>query len=222
MVVGPGNRWVTAAKHIVSADVGIDMLAGPSELLVIADDSADPDKIAADLLAQAEHDGDAIPMLIVLDEAVIGRVESALRKQLADLPARATATAALRNGFVIRAACLDEVIEVADRIAPEHLQLSNRAAEQVAPRFGHYGAIFIGEASAEVLGDYGAGPNHVLPTGGTARFRAGLSVMTFLRFQTQLTIDDAAGAGEIIEDSIALARLEGLEAHARSAEKRRQ
>jgi len=221
IVVGPGNRWVTAAKQVISADAGIDMLAGPSELLIIADDSADPATIAADLLAQAEHDDDAIPMLIVLDEAVIAHVELALREQLADLSTRATAAAALRNGFVVRARDLDEALAHSDRIAPEHVQLSIRDAEEVAPRLRHYGALFIGEKSAEVFGDYGAGPNHVLPTGGTARIRAGLSVMTFLRFQTQLRIDDRAGAREIIDDAIALARMEGLEGHARSAERRR-
>jgi phosphoribosyl-ATP pyrophosphohydrolase/phosphoribosyl-AMP cyclohydrolase/histidinol dehydrogenase len=220
VIAGPGNRWVTAAKHVVSADVGIDMLAGPSELLIIADGSADPGLVAADLLAQAEHDVDAIPMLVALEERLIDSVEKELHVQLATLATRQIAQRSLTNGFAVLARDIEQAVEIADRIAPEHLELLVVDAESVAPRICHYGALFVGSRSAEVFGDYGAGPNHVLPTGGTARYRAGLSVFTFLRLQTQLRIDDAVSARQIIDESIALARMEGLEAHARSAERR--
>lgn len=220
LIVGPGNRWVTAAKHLVSRDVGIDMLAGPSELLVLADDAADPAIIAADLLAQAEHDDDAVPMLLATDFALIERVEQELNAQLQTLRTRSTAAAALRNGFACHAPSIEEMLRLADLVGAEHLELQTRDAQTIARRIRAAGAIFIGSRSAEVFGDYGFGPNHVLPTGGTARFRAGLSVMTFLRIRTWLRIDDSTAAGDAAADAIALARLESLEAHARAAERR--
>jgi phosphoribosyl-ATP pyrophosphohydrolase/phosphoribosyl-AMP cyclohydrolase/histidinol dehydrogenase len=218
IVVGPGNRWVTAAKQLVAGRVAIDMLAGPSELLVLADGAADPALVAADLLAQAEHDPDAVPMLVSLDPALPERVEAELSRQLTDLPTAAVARAALQNGFAVVAPDLATAIALADRIAPEHLELLLADADAVAPRLGHYGGLFIGSASAEVFGDYGAGPNHVLPTGGTARSCGGLSVLTFLRVRTWLRLD--AVSPDLRHDSTALARLEGLEAHARAAERR--
>ena len=217
-IVGPGNRWVTAAKQIVAGRVAIDMLAGPSELVVLADDSADHDMIAADLLAQAEHDPDAMPVLVTTDSNLVSAVNNALHSQLSDLPTAETAQAALKNGYAVVAGDLDEAIAAVEQLAPEHLQVLTRDAQQVSKRLTRYGGIFIGAQSAEVLGDYGAGPNHTLPTGGTARFVGGLSVLNFLRVNTWLRIDTPDQ--QLLEDATKLARLEGLEAHARAAEKR--
>lgn len=220
VIVGPGNRWVTAAKHLVSGEVGIDMLAGPSELLVLADQTADPTLIAADLLAQAEHDDDAVPMLVTTDPTLPPRVDAELRRQLATLPTAPTASVAIRNGFALVTASLDEAIELVDRVAPEHLEVMTADAREVSARISNAGAVFIGSRSAEVLGDYGAGPNHVLPTGGTARFRAGLSVLSFLRARTWLEIQSTTAASPLARDAADLARIERLEAHARSADAR--
>ncbi|MBY0312772.1 MAG: histidinol dehydrogenase [Phycisphaerales bacterium] len=216
MIVGPGNRWVTAAKQLVSDEVGIDMLAGPSELLILADHSADAALIAADLLAQAEHDEDAVPMLITTCEDLTDRVERELFRQLATLSTEATARAALRNGFAVVASTMTEAIGLSDRIGPEHLEIMTNEAAEHAGCIRNAGAIFIGAMSAEALGDYGAGPNHVLPTCGTTRFRAGLSVFSFLRIRSWMRIDRPPEASTLHNDAIALARIEGLEAHARS------
>ena len=220
VVVGPGNFYVTAAKQLLAGAVAIDMLAGPSELVVIADGSADPAWIAADLLAQAEHDPEAVPILIAMDPALIPAVEAELRTQLDDLPAADIARAALSKGGVIACPNSIEAARVSDAIAPEHLQLSVADADDLVPRLNHYGALFIGERSAEVFGDYGVGPNHVLPTAGTARARGGLSVMDFLRVRTWIRLDGPGPSRELVEDSAWLARQEGLEAHARAAELR--
>lgn len=220
VIVGPGNRYVTAAKQLVAGRVAIDMLAGPSELLVFADGTASPAVVAADLLAQAEHDPDALPVLVALDATLPDRVDAELVRQLADLPTRDVARAALLNGGAIVVANVEDGIAACDAIAPEHLELLLANASQVAPRLAHYGGLFIGAGSAEVLGDYGAGPNHVLPTAGTARSKGGLSVYTFLRVRTWLRIDDHAAARPLVEDAAWFGRVEGLEAHARSAERR--
>jgi phosphoribosyl-ATP pyrophosphohydrolase/phosphoribosyl-AMP cyclohydrolase/histidinol dehydrogenase len=217
VIVGPGNRWVTAAKQLVSGQVGIDMLAGPSELVVLADDGADAETVAADLLAQAEHDPDALPVLVTTSAALIERVNDALVRQLDVLPTAETARAAIAEGFAVLCDDLAQAIGVCDHLAPEHLELMTRDAAALQGRFRHYGGLFVGEHAAEVLGDYGAGPNHVLPTGGTARLTGGLSVFTFLRIRTWLRMDAPA---ELARDAAALARLEGLEGHARSAERR--
>lgn len=217
IIVGPGNRWVTAAKHLVSDRVGIDMTAGPSELVVLADESANPATIAADLLAQAEHDADAVPILVTISASLAGGVQREVARQLSVLPTAPSARAALTNGGVVVCATLDDAIAACDAIAPEHLQVMTRDASAVAARLRHAGGIFIGERAAEVLGDYGTGPNHVLPTGGSARFRAGLSVFTFLRARTWIRIDDAKAARGLAEDAAALARLEGLIGHERAA-----
>lgn len=222
VIVGPGNRWVTAAKKLVSGDVRIDMLAGPSELLVLADETADAETIAADLLGQAEHDPDAIPVLVTTSEGLAVEVEAALGRQLATLPTAETAQAALSNGFVLLAADLDEAIATANRLAPEHLEVMVAEPWAVAPRLQHYGGLFIGAHAAEVLGDYGAGPNHVLPTGGTARYSGGLSVFDFLRVRTWLEVTAVDEAQVLVDDAVALARHEGLEAHARSALRRKR
>ena len=219
-IVGPGNAYVTAAKQLVAGFVRIDMLAGPSELLVLADDTADPATIAADLLAQAEHDTDARPILITTHADLAQRVENELDRQLESLPTAATARAACTNGFVCVARDLDEAISLTDTLAPEHLEIHTRDAVEVASRLRHYGAVFIGSSSAEVLGDYGVGPNHTLPTGGTARSFGGLSVFDFLRIRTSIEIHRPSEAEDAIRDAAHFARLEGLEAHARSAERR--
>ncbi|MEO6461485.1 MAG: histidinol dehydrogenase, partial [Candidatus Eisenbacteria bacterium] len=217
--VGPGSRWVTAAKQLVAGQVTIDMLAGPSELVVLADDSADPALVAADLLAQAEHDPEALPVLVSLSRALPARVERELLRQLATLPGADVARAALAHGFCLVAHDEDEAVAACDAIAPEHLELMVRAPTRIRSRLRHYGAAFIGAGSAEVFGDYGAGPNHVLPTGGAARGSGGLSVLTFLRVRTWLRLDARRAPG-LVRDTAALARLEGLEGHARAAERR--
>ena len=219
IIVGPGNRYVTAAKQLVSGQVKIDMLAGPSELLVVADDSANPAWIAADLLAQAEHDTDAVPVLITWSREIAEQVGGEIEKQLADLPTHEIARAALRNGGVILVKDVDHAIAHSNAFAPEHLQISCVNARKLRERFTNFGGAFIGERSAEVFGDYGFGPNHVLPTGGTARYTGGLSVMTFLKCNTWL---DVTPDDEATDDVIWLARHEGLEAHARAAAIRRQ
>lgn len=218
LIAGPGNAWVTAAKFLVSAHVGIDMLAGPSEVLVVADGGADPAVVAADLIAQAEHDPEARPLLLLMDHTLLADVERELELQLDGLPTREIAERALRaNGAVWITQDPEEVVRICDRLAPEHLQLSGAGPVALAHRFSTYGALFVGEGSAEVFGDYGAGPNHVLPTGGSARHSAGLSVLTFLRQRTWIDVADGA---RLAADSAALARLEGLEGHARAAERR--
>jgi phosphoribosyl-ATP pyrophosphohydrolase/phosphoribosyl-AMP cyclohydrolase/histidinol dehydrogenase len=218
IIVGPGNRWVTAAKLLVSDRVGIDMLAGPSELVVLADHTADPVLVAADLLAQAEHDDDAVPILVTTDPSLPDRVEAQLRQELESLPTRSSAAAALRNGFSAIAPAMAAAISACDRIAPEHVEVMTSDPEGVAEELRDAGAIFVGHATSEVFGDYGAGPNHVLPTGGTARFKAGLSVFTFLRPRTWLRTDGLNRNHSLRKDTAALARLERLEAHARASE----
>lgn len=220
LIVGPGNQYVTAAKKYVSGEVRIDMLAGPSELVIIADDSADPAIIAADLLAQAEHDDNAFPFLISLSDSLITQVERELEGQLNGLPSFRTARRALRNGGSVLAPDLNTATRWSDELAPEHLQLCTRDARSLADRLSHYGALFVGEQTAEVIGDYGAGPNHVLPTGGTARSTGGLSVFTFLRIQTWMELDPAEGPSQLLNDGAWFARQEGLEAHARAIERR--
>ncbi len=219
VVVGPGNRWVTAAKKIVVGTVGIDMLAGPSELVVLADDSCDAELAAADLLAQAEHDDDARPILVTHCREVIDAVNARIAVLLAELPTHVTARRALGVGGFVLTRSLDESVSVCNRIAPEHLALFCRDAESVHRRIVAAGTVFVGSASAEVFGDYGIGPNHTLPTGGTARFASGLSVMSFLRLQTWLQLDSPVPA-EIVGDTAAMAELEGLSAHRAASLKR--
>lgn len=221
VVVGPGSRWVTAAKQLVAGHVAIDLPAGPSELVVLADDTADPSLVAADLLAQAEHDPEARPILVALDPSLPPRVDAELRRQLADLPTAGIARRALACGFSVTAADLGEACRVCDGLAPEHLELHLRDPGAARARLRHWGGLFVGAGSAEVLGDYGAGPNHTLPTGGAARRCGGLSVLHFLRVRTWLRLDDAAAAAELAADAERLARREGLEAHARAARRRR-
>jgi len=217
VVVGPGNRWVTAAKRLVAGQVRIDMLAGPSELLLIADASADPRRAAADLLAQAEHDDDAVPMLMVTDASMLLAIGGAMDELLATLSTRTTAERAMEGGFAVVVDDIDEAAALSDLIAPEHLQLSIDHAELLRDRFTRYGGLFAGEDAAEVLGDYGAGPNHTLPTGGSARYTGGLSVLDFLAVRTTLSILHPDAARGVAEDAAALADMEGLSAHCAAA-----
>lgn len=218
-IVGPGNRWVTAAKKYVGGTVAIDMLAGPSEVLIIADDAANAAIVAADLLAQAEHDTDAAAWLITTSAALVDRVEVELARQIQTLPSAAIARESLRNGGSIVCTSLAECIALSDALAPEHLEIMTREADAVADRCRHYGAVFIGEGAAEVVGDYGIGPNHTLPTGGASRFAGGLSVLNFLRVRTFVRSLSPA-ARSVYDTTAAFARIEGLEAHARAAEAR--
>ena len=219
VVVGPGNQWVTAAKLLLSGVVGIDLLAGPSELAVLSDEEGDPTLIAADLLAQAEHDPTALPILITITEDLVGRVEEELARQLADLPTDETAVVALRNGFAV-VAPEEEALRCCQELAPEHLELHGGSVDRWDRFLDRFGAVFVGESVTEVFGDYGAGPNHTLPTGGTARFTGGLSVFAFLRRPTWLRLEDGPALDQLAKDAAALARMEGLEAHARAAEVR--
>lgn len=216
-VVGPGNRFVTAAKEALAGQVAIDSLAGPSELVVVADELADPALIAADLIAQAEHDVDAMAVLVTTSQRLIAAVRHALEAQLEGLSTAATVAVSLRNSGAILVANRAAARAAVNALAPEHLELMLADGAEFALGVEHAGAVFLGSRSAEVFGDYGAGPNHVLPTSGGSRMAAGLSVFTFLRARTWLRIDDpAALAGATAR----LARLEGLEGHARAAERR--
>ncbi|MYH08861.1 MAG: histidinol dehydrogenase, partial [Gemmatimonadales bacterium] len=220
-IVGPGNRFVTAAKRLLYGRVGLDTIAGPSELLVVASPDAEPARVAADLLAQAEHDPDAVPLLCAFDEATVEAVREETERQLATLPTAPIARQALAAGGALLVASLDEAAAICDAVAPEHLQLHGERAEPLAPRIHRYGSLFMGAATPEAAGDYGAGPNHTLPTSGAAAFDSGLSVFSFLRRPTWLTLSPEDDAYEdLLRDTAALARLEGLEAHALSAELR--
>jgi histidinol dehydrogenase len=225
VIVGPGNRWVTAAKSIVSGRCGIDMLAGPSECLVWCDETADPQIVAADLLAQAEHDTDAIPMLVVAEpdaESTVSRVQDAIEQQLTTLPTASTARESVeKKGFYVICKNKLEAADVVNALGPEHLEVITKDSIEDAKRCSSYGGLFIGSRSAEVFGDYGCGGiNHVLPTSNTARYTGGLSVFTFLRIRTWLRIESEQESQPLVNDAAQFARLEGLEGHARAAEKR--
>ena len=214
VVVGPGNIYVTLAKKLVAGTVGIDMIAGPSEILVIADDSADPDYIAADLLSQAEHDVLASAMLLTDSKTLAGEVSRSLQKQLAVLARKEIAAGSLkRYGAILVVADLDTAFELANRIAPEHLELQVRDPFARVGQIRNAGAVFIGDHTPEPVGDYIAGPNHVLPTAGTARFASALSVEHFLK-KTSLVYYSQEAYEKEAADIIRLAETEGLTAHA--------
>ncbi|MEK7815403.1 MAG: histidinol dehydrogenase [Pseudomonadota bacterium] len=219
-IVGPGNVYVAAAKRMVFGVVDIDMIAGPSEIVVVCDGRTDPEWVAMDLFSQAEHDEEAQSILISLDEKFTQQVAAAIEKLLPTLERRDIIRAALeRAGALITVRDLDEAIALVNRIAPEHLELSVEDALNVATRVRHAGAIFLGRHTAEVLGDYCAGPNHVLPTSGTARFSSPLGVYDFQK-RTSLIQCTPAAADTLGRTASVLARGEGLTAHARSAEYR--
>mgnify|MGYP003607097379 CR=1 FL=1 len=219
-IVGPGNIYVAAAKRQVFGTVGIDMIAGPSEILVVCDGLTDPDWIAMDLFSQAEHDEDAQPILISPDAAFLERVQEAVARLLPDMARRAIIAASLnQRAALIQVRDLIEAAQVVNFIAPEHLELSVERPEELLPLIRHAGAIFMGRYTAEALGDYCAGPNHVLPTSRTARFSSPLGVYDFQK-RTSLIHCSPAGAATLGQTASILARGEGLTAHARSAELR--
>jgi histidinol dehydrogenase len=215
-IVGPGNAYVAAAKREVFGTVGIDSIAGPSEILVVSDAASNPDWIAADLLSQAEHDTSSQSILITDDAAFASKVEAAVERALALLPRKAIAGASWRDhGAVIVMASLDDAAALADRIAPEHLEIATADPQALLSRVRHAGAIFLGRHTPEAMGDYIAGPNHVLPTARTARFSSGLSVLDFMKRTTLLACSPAT-LNAIGPAAITLAEAEGLDAHARS------
>jgi histidinol dehydrogenase len=215
-VVGPGNAYVAAAKRQVFGQVGIDMIAGPSEVVVIADKDNDPAWIASDLLAQAEHDEAAQAILITDDEGFARAVEKAVEAELAMLPRAATARASWKDyGAVILVDRLDDAPSILDRLAPEHLEIATRDPEALAARIKDAGAIFIGRYTPEVIGDYVAGTNHVLPTARSARFASGLSVLDFMKRTSILKLDPESLAS-LGPAAMVLAEAEGLDAHRRS------
>ncbi len=219
-ITGPGNIFVTLAKKEVFGHCDIDMLAGPSEILIIADETANPVYAAADMLSQAEHDPLACSIVITTDKNLAEKVAAEVEIQLAKLPRREIAAASIdSNGLIIVALDLNEAVDFANISAPEHLELLTAAPFNLLPKIKNAGAVFLGAYSPEPLGDYFAGPNHVLPTGGTARFFSVLNVETFLK-RTSLTSYTRADLLKVAEDIIRLANAEGLSAHAEAIRKR--
>ena len=219
-IVGPGNAYVATAKRMVFGKVGIDMIAGPSEILVVCDGRTDPDWIAIDLFSQAEHDEDAQSLLVSPDAEFLARVEASIDRLLPEMLRADIIQASLRGqGALIQVRDLDEAVEIANQVAPEHLELSVEDPQAMAARIRHAGAIFMGRYTAEVLGDYCAGPNHVLPTSRTARFSSPLGVYDFQK-RSSLIQCSPQGASTLGKTAAVLAHGEGLTAHARSAEMR--
>ncbi|MEQ8955908.1 MAG: histidinol dehydrogenase, partial [Gammaproteobacteria bacterium] len=221
-IVGPGNSFVATAKKMLYGTVGMDMIAGPSEILVICDGLTDPDWIAMDLFSQAEHDEQAQSILICPDSGFLEKVEESIQKLLPQMERADIIEASLKSrGAFIKVSDLDEAITIANRIAPEHLELSVEDAESWLPKISNAGAIFLGRYTPEALGDYCAGPNHVLPTSSTARFSSPLGVYDFQKRSSVIGCSPA-GAAELTSIASRLARGEGLTAHARSAEMRKE
>ena len=215
-IVGPGNVYVAAAKKLLAGEAGIDFVAGPTEILVIAADG-DRRHIAADMLAQAEHDVDAAAVLLTTSKRLAGQVQREIARQLETLPTRQVAAAAIaRNSAAVVTSSLEEAVEIANRFAPEHLALHD---ETLLAKVENAGSVFLGPCSPEAAGDYACGPNHVLPTGGAAALRGGLSVLDFVKIITVQRLEPA-GLRSLAPAIVALARAEGLEAHARSVEVR--
>ena len=222
LICGPGSAWVTAAKKLVYGDVGIDGLYGPTETLVIADDSADPRFTASDLIAQAEHDTVAMPILVGLSDEIIDKTEAEIERQLEDLPRENIAREAFTNrGVAVVVETTSEAIAVANAAAPEHLCILTADADDLVDKVTSAGGLFVGEWSAEVMADYVAGPSHVMPTAGTARFSSALSVRNFVRVTPVLTFDDDTFL-KLSKDAELLAKLEGLHGHAAASEYRRR
>jgi len=219
-IVGPGNVYVALAKSRVFGEVGVDMMAGPSEVVVVADATADPAWAAADLLAQAEHDPMARAVLITDDAQLAGRVQAALADQLERLPRRAIAAESLAtNGALVRVGSLDEAVDLANRLAPEHLELLVRVPQALLGRVRHAGAVFVGGQTPEVVGDYVAGPSHVLPTAGTARFSSPLGTEDFVTRASVIEYTEK-GLRAALPHLRALTRIEGLAGHGTAAEVR--
>ena len=219
-ITGPGNAYVAAAKRRVFGTVGIDMIAGPSEILVLADGSTPPDWVAMDLFSQAEHDELAQSILLCPDAAYIAQVQAAIDRLLPDMPRRDIISASLQGrGALIHTRSMEEACEISNRIAPEHLEVSSAEPHRWEPLLRHAGAIFLGAFTSESLGDYCAGPNHVLPTSGTARFSSPLGVYDFQKRSSLIEVSEA-GAQTLGQIASVLAHGEGLQAHARAAEMR--
>jgi len=219
-IVGPGNIYVATAKRMVFGRVDIDMIAGPSEIVVIADDTADPRFVAADLLSQAEHDELAISILITPDERLIQSVRTEMKDQIGRLPRKKIIAESLRrSGRIFLVRDLDQAVSMANAIAPEHLELAVDRPERLLPRVKNAGAVFLGHYTTESLGDYVAGPNHVLPTGGTARFSSPLSVDDFIK-KTSLLSFSREGLLRVKDAATRIATMEGLQAHANAVEVR--
>jgi histidinol dehydrogenase len=219
-ICGPGNAYVAAAKRLVFGRVDIDMIAGPSEILVLADAAADPAEVAADLIAQAEHDVRAVSVLVTPSAKLAAAVQAEVERQLADLPRREIAARSLsERGAVVIAGGLAEAVRLADQFAPEHLALHVKDAAKLVPKLSRAGAVFVGTSTPEAVGDYLAGPSHVLPTAGTARFASPLSVATFRRRMSVLELSPRALAS-VAPAVEALARAEGLVGHWRAVEVR--
>ncbi|MDE0284704.1 MAG: histidinol dehydrogenase [Gammaproteobacteria bacterium] len=219
-IVGPGNRYVAAAKRLVFGVVGIDMIAGPSEVVIVADDSADPDWIAMDMFAQAEHDEDARAILVTADASLPAGVEASVNRQISRMERAGIIRAAMENnGAMILVEDAQQACDIVNRLAPEHLELAVQDPGNYLEGIRHAGAIFLGHFAAEALGDYCAGPNHVLPTARTARFSSPLGVYDFQK-RTSLVQCTPESASRLAETATILARAEGLTAHARAAELR--
>ena len=219
-IVGPGNIYVATAKRQVFGTVGIDMIAGPSEVLIVSDGESNPDWVAMDLFAQAEHDEEACAILICPKIEFLDAVEESINRLLPEMERREVIKSSLeKNGALILVEDIDEAIDLVNQVAPEHLELSMTAPEPILPRIRHAGAIFVGHYAAEALGDYCAGPNHVLPTARTARFSSPLGVYDFQK-RSSVIICTEQSASTLASTASVLARGEGLTAHARSAEYR--
>ncbi|MCC3648656.1 histidinol dehydrogenase [Cytobacillus oceanisediminis] len=219
-ITGPGNIYVALAKREVFGDVDIDMIAGPSEIAILADETAQPDEAAADLLSQAEHDPMACAVLVTPSSALAEAVSAEVERQLADLPRQEIAAQSIRNyGAIYVTESMDEAVETVNSLAPEHLEILTENPMELLGRIRHAGAIFLGRFSPEPVGDYFAGPNHVLPTNGTARFSSPLNVEDFQKKSSILLYSEKA-LKDNAEKIASFARLEGLEAHARSIETR--
>lgn len=220
-IFGPGNVYVTLAKKMVFGDVGIDFIAGPSEIMIIADASAEPEIIAADLLSQAEHDVDAIPVLVTDSYTLAKKVSKEKKRQLVFLRTREIAEKSLnKNGLIILVENIEQAIEIANKKAPEHLEIQVKNAERYVDRLKNYGSLFVGRYAAEVFGDYCAGINHTLPTNSSARYTGGLHIKDFLKIQTVLRVTKKGleNLGSVAEE---LSRIEGLNGHTQSIKMRR-
>ena len=220
-ITGPGNKYVTAAKKEVYGVCGIDFLAGPSEVMIIADETANASFIAADMLAQCEHDPEARAYLITTSESLLREVIDKTEEFLKTLPTREIAQRAISESYIIITENINQAIEISDRKAPEHLEICYCEAEKDIERYKNYGSLFIGNYSAEVLGDYCSGTNHVLPTNGVARYTGGLSVFDFIKIQTYQQVSKEAAQNNLCGTASIIANIEGLIAHKLSADLRK-
>jgi histidinol dehydrogenase len=219
-IVGPGNIYVATAKRMVFGEVSIDSIAGPSEILILSDGSGEPSYIAADLISQAEHDEQAAAVLVCTSRNFAEKVSSEVGKQLDLLPRKAIAERALQDfGGILIVKSLSEAVRIANKLAPEHLELAVKNPWDLLPKIENAGAIFLGHISPEPIGDYVAGPNHVLPTGGTSRFSSPLGVYDFLK-RSSLICLSPEGLRKLSPAAVRMARMEKLEGHGRSVEKR--